>query len=299
MNSHTQIKALTPVLSKNDASSPAIFITDGGVVIKSATVFNERKFLSDTPVDLPTGGLIAGSDYVILVGEKLAVVLAHSLDDINDPLIIGGFHLAPGGNATARKGGDDTPTINPYSLWDRNFRPACADPRGMALVEKPGGRFWCDIYLLGVNHLSDGTSRLGVQIADGDTPPMENERAFDRLDYETAKKVMAFHGKQLLGFEDFAAVAYGVTERTAIGSDPDVTKLDAARTSKFGIMQATGNMWVWGHDGDPDEPRASLFGGSWWGGGNAGSRYAGVGYWADVSDEDIGARGRSDHLQLG
>ncbi len=42
------------------------------------------------------------------------------------------------------------------------------------------------------------------------------------------------------------------------------------------------------------QPRASIFGGSWWSDDNAGSRYANVDNWADNSNENIGARGRSD-----
>ena len=46
------------------------------------------------------------------------------------------------------------------------------------------------------------------------------------------------------------------------------------------------------------QPRASIFGGSWMNGQNAGSRYANVAYnWPDNSNDNIGARGRSDHLQ--
>jgi len=42
-------------------------------------------------------------------------------------------------------------------------------------------------------------------------------------------------------------------------------------------------------------PRASVFGGSWMNDGNAGSRYANVAYnWPDNSNDDLGARGRSD-----
>ena len=47
------------------------------------------------------------------------------------------------------------------------------------------------------------------------------------------------------------------------------------------------------------QPRASIFGGSWINGSDAGSRCAGVGSWPVHSDGDLGARGRSDHLQPG
>jgi hypothetical protein len=45
-------------------------------------------------------------------------------------------------------------------------------------------------------------------------------------------------------------------------------------------------------------PRASIFGGSWIYG-FAGSRCASVDCWPDGSAGNLGARGRSDHLQLG
>lgn len=39
----------------------------------------------------------------------------------------------------------------------------------------------------------------------------------------------------------------------------------------------------------------SIFGGSWINGDNAGSRYANLDNWPDNSNDDISARGRSDH----
>lgn len=42
------------------------------------------------------------------------------------------------------------------------------------------------------------------------------------------------------------------------------------------------------------QPRASIFGGSWINGDNAGSRYANVDNWPENSNDNLGARGRSD-----
>lgn len=42
------------------------------------------------------------------------------------------------------------------------------------------------------------------------------------------------------------------------------------------------------------QPRCAILGGSWWNGDNAGSRYANVDNWPENSNENIGARGRSD-----
>jgi hypothetical protein len=169
----------------------------------------------------------------------------------------------------------------------------------MALVDMPdGGHVWVDIYKLGVDHIDQGTSRFGVTIADGNDLPQKTDgkNHYRALDYKTAVEIYAHHGKQLLSHDEFRAAAFGVTEKTAAGRDPKTTGLDAARTSQRGIMQATGNLWDWGHDGDPDDPRPSIFGGSWWHGGYAGSRYADLGAWAGNSLEDLSARGRSDHL---
>jgi hypothetical protein len=68
--------------------------------------------------------------------------------------------------------------------------------------------------------------------------------------------------------------------------------------SKWGIFDATGTMWQWGTDGDPDNPRPSVFGGSWLSGGSAGSRCAHLACWPGDSSGSIGARGASDHLNL-
>ena len=314
MNTQTQPKPANnaALLVKADPNSPALIVLGpDSIAIKAGTIFAGMKFEQDTPLPQPEGGLVAGADYGVVVtvtGSPGIVQLKLPPSDIH----FAGFHYAPGGNAAGRSGGDGKPAINPFSLWDLNFRPTCPDPRGMALVKRSRGHvagglvaaeifdlFWCDIYLLANNHLDLGTSAFGATIADGeDTPQKPGHGKFVKLDYDTALTVMKHHGKGLLSVEEFFAAAYGVTEKSSADEDPEVTKLDAPRTSKFGLMQATGSMWVWGHDGDPDVPRASLFGGSWISGGRAGSRCASLGHWPDYSDDAVGARGRSDHLQL-
>ena len=285
-----------PRLIKPDPSSAALRVTGrDSLVVKAGVRFAGHLFAEDMPVDF--GLLIPGADYAVTLDAGVPVARQASAVPEGETLL-GGFHYAPGGNAPARDGGDAIPAINPFSPWDINFRPACPDPRGMALVTAPSGDFWCDIYLTGANHLADGTTRFGVTIADGtDLPRDARGRKVKRFDYEIACAIMAAHGKGLLSIEEFFAAAYGVTERSAAATDPKVTGLDAERTSKFGLMQATGNLWIWGHDGDPDTPRASLFGGSWVDGGDAGSRTALVDYWPGDSLGSVGARGRSDPLK--
>jgi hypothetical protein len=287
---------VAPVFIATGRDSIAIRAGAAFNVAGTSLVFDEQREL------LVVGDLVPGQDYVVALGDGDAPYIGPWLD--NDEPVLGGFHYAPGGNATARQGGDDVPAINPCSIWDIGFRPTCADPRGMAYVAGVPGSFgvapfWVDIYLCAARHLERGTSVFGAIIADGSDPPQQADGTrFAKLDYPTAQAVMAQHGKGLLSLNEFAASAYGVTEKTNARNDPKVTGLDAPRSSGCGVMQATGNLYVWGHDGDPDEPRASIFGGDRDSGDWAGSRYAHVDHWPDYSSGWIGARGRSDHLQL-
>lgn len=302
MKTSTALKTadLTVVLTKADASLPAFIVTGpASLAVRAGTTIEfggqTYSFAEQTDIALPDA-LETGGDYVVLLTSNGTLRAAHvdDADEQDDMTYIGGFHNAPGGNATGRSGGDSSPAINPFTCWDRNFHAACADQRGMTLVD---GRFWVDIYLLNDNPILEGSSRFGLTIADDDSRPRKADgKSYPNLNFATASEILASLGKGLLSIEERFAAAFGVTEKTAAGTDPKVTGLDAARTSKWGLMQAAGNMWEWGHDGDPDEPRACLFGGSWWSGDAAGSRQASVATWPDYSSNPFGARGRSDHL---
>lgn len=250
----------------------------------------DLSFATDTAIALP-GDMRPGMDYALCLKEDgtLDVLLADAVNPLERGAFAG-FHYALGSNASARAGGDSISQINPHSFWDVGFRPTCQDPRGMVLVTLPGNRcVWVDIYLLNASHADLGTSRSFETIADG--------ASLDVLDYAAAAKIVAEHGKRLMTYEEFYVAAYGVKERSSASRDPKKTGLDAERTSRFGLMQATGNMWVWGTDGDPDEQRPSFFGGSWLSGSFAGSRGANLDYWPEYSSGLIGVRAASDHLQ--
>ena len=282
---------------------------------------------ADTAITMPS--LTAGTDYAIWC--KTNGALEASSNHVTPPAAnarrIGGFHYAPGGNASAQDGGDTTPQINAYSFWDLKWRFAGPDPRGMALV---AGAFWADIYLLNTDPDTNGTSKYNVTIADGSSPPKiptafggNGSTTYGTLTWFEAQEVLAAYGKRCPTQAEFMALAYGVTEKTASGSDPGSTGLDQARTSRWGIMQATGNLWIWGRElsgsgnsnaagwaafntenrGDFYYPAdfkltAARLGGSWDRGEYAGSRCA---TWAgapSTSDYGIGVRGVGDHLQL-
>ncbi|KAB2781241.1 phage major tropism determinant [Brucella anthropi] len=276
-------KADQPIIQLED---PATVSIRGGtsITIDGSTVQFER----DTAI--ASDPLIAGKDYAIGINAMGDLYVMVADENPLNGKTFAGFHFAPSGNATDKSGGDGVAAINPYSLWDVGFRPSCPDPRGMAIVETGAGKlFWADIYMLGVDHMKNGTSKHGVMIADGRDLPVRigGEGTYDRCDFATVSEIYGHHGKHLLGAEEFFAAAYGVKERASRDDEPTLTgslEDNAARfISRWGMFDITGTMWQWGTDGHPDDPRPSIFGGSWIGGRRAGSRYAHLANWAEGS----------------
>ncbi len=269
------------------------------------------KFAAGTLITLPKT-LTPGTDYAVCAtAEGLLLADADfstpAGKKTNEVTKIGGFHFAPGGCAQDREGGNTTPAINPFSFWDLCWRPACPDPRSMALVD---GRFWVDIYLCGI----DGATRHGATIADGRNhakmPAMfggDGSAEYNGLNCFQAAQLACAAGKQLLTREEFQLAAFGVLEKSSADMRHEITQLDAPRTSKWGLMQATGCRYIWGVI-DPlqtfnkfkskEHIGTNLFGGYWGNGGHAGSRCS---YWDNApwdSYYTFGARFRSDHLVL-
>ncbi len=274
-----------------------------------------------TAVTMP-GTATAGTDYAIWLRPTgtLEATANFSTPPVANARRLGGFHYAPGGNAAGQAGGDTTPQINAFSLWDLKFRPACPDPRGMTLV---ADAFWSDIYLLGVDHLVNGTSRFNVTIADGASPPRvptkfggNGSAVYSSLNLWEAAEVMAHHGKRLPHYQEFSALAYGTTEATQAGTDPGSTILRNAFTSRWGVMLAAGNMWIWGDEFGGGAAAATwtantlgrgstyqmenavIFGGHWVDGAACGSRCSIWNNSPALSSYNIGARGVCDHLVL-
>jgi hypothetical protein len=217
-------------------------------------------------------------------------------------------------------GGDTTPAINPYSFWDLKFRPSCTDPRGMTLV---ANNFWADIYILNTDSDANGTSKFGATIADGSSPPKRplafggnGTVAYATLNWWEANEVLAAFGKRSASYQEYSALAFGTTEANSIGADQITTKLNAAHTSKWGVIQATGVMYIWGKDfgggalgaawvantggrGSTYQlPNAAIFGGLWNDGALAGSRFS---FWntsPTYSNGVVSARGVCDLLLL-
>nr|WP_319566288.1 hypothetical protein [uncultured Rhodoferax sp.] len=217
-------------------------------------------------------------------------------------------------------GGDSTPQINTYSFWDIKFRPNCSDPRGMALV---ANTFWADVYLTGVDHYTNGTSKYNSTIADGSSPPKvpsalggDGATAYTSLTWWEACEVAISAGKRLPTYSEFSALAFGATEAASVGIDPVSTIWQPTTVSKWGCNQVAGVMWQWGYEfgggaassayiantngrGSTYQMEdAVVFGGPWTLAANPGSRASSWGNSATNSNLLIGQRCVCNHIVL-
>ena len=310
---------------KTDPTIVAWTKTGNGTATTSSILYIEvngsiKTIASGTSITMPT--LTAGTDYAIWAKTDgtLEATSNHTSPPTANARKVGGFHYAAGGNATGTSGGNTTAQINEYSFWDLKFRPACSDPRGMTLV---ADGFWVDIYLANTDCDTNGTSKYNVTMADGSSPPKvptkfggNGSTTYGSLTWFESCELASAYGKRLLTQREFMAMAYGTTEASSIGSDQGSTILNAAYTSKWGVMQSTGVLWVWGDDrGGPfagaswnantegrgseyNAPNAVLLGGGWGAGSVSGSRCSSWNASASASDSTFGVRCACDHLLL-
>lgn len=310
---------------KSDPSIVAFSKTGNGTAVTASILYIEinsvtKTIASGTSITMPT--LTSGTDYAIWAKPDgtLEATSNHTSPPVANSRKIGGFHYAPGGHSGSPGGGNTTPQINQYSFWDLKFRPACPDPRGMALV---ADGFWADIYLTGVDHLTNGTSKYNVTMADGSSPPKiptkfggNGTTAYSSMNWWESMEVLRHHGKRGATYSEFAALAYGTTEASSIGTDQNSTVWNAAYVSKWGINQASGVLWVWGDEfgggaaaagwtantggrgSTYQMENAVVFGGYWSDGALCGSRCSNWSASATISDVSIGVRGVCDHLLL-
>lgn len=276
---------------------------------------------SGTSISMPS--LSAGTDYAIWVAPDgtLEADASFNVAPTTGGRRVGGFHYAPGGNASFSLNAGDggtTPQINEYSFYDLKWRPSVADPRGLTLVGD--GAFWCGIYHLAADHLSGAPHRFGVNPARGGSNPdlVDGSGKYPDAQPMNLFESLWYHGFRTPRVEDFQLLAFGTNEATSRGSDPGTTGLpggstDAQFTSHWGVIQSTGVIALWSNDSilstadealpDPargDRFRVSRFaflGGAWFGGSTSGSRYV-VTDAAARSDAALGARGVCDHLIL-
>lgn len=312
------------LFKKADPSIVAFTKTGAGTATTSSTLYIEvngsiKTIASGTSIIMPT--LSAGTDYAIWAKTDgtLEATSNHTSPPTANARKVGGFHYAPGGNAAAQAGGNTTPQINEYSFWDLKFRPACPDPRGMTLI---GGGYWVDIYLTGVDAITNGSSKYNVTMADGSSPPKiptmfggNGSTTYGNYTWFEAMELATAFGKRCPTQQEFMSAMYGTTEASSIGTDQGSTILNAAYTSKWGVIQSTGVLWVWGiarggpyagaswnantegRGSEYNAPNAAIFGGYWYYTSVSGSRCSLWNNAASDSGGSVGSRFVADHFQ--
>ena len=343
-------------LSKADTFSPCIIKTGSGAVsVKAGTTVATGAavvaFDVDTAVTMP-GTLNAGENYGVWVKPDGTAVATEAPTDVGaynwgaapvvDAVLIGGFHYsltAPGTTPATgsfsttgftNQGGnypwtqnqiDKIAGVNEYSIWDLLFRPKTFGLKGFAF--DPETRLWVAAYYCGTDHINDGPSRAGTNVASGTVLPKiplayggDGVTNYGRLSWYEANEIAQSHGCRLLDYQEFASAALGVTEGQSPGgasSTIPLTLRQPGYTSRLGLEQASGHQYTWGANAHgtggsswvagPNRgnsygtPYAALFGSVRTYGSNSGSRAANWSNPAWSSDWAIGLRAACDHLQ--
>ena len=294
-----------------------LFIEVGGSVLEID---------SGTSITMPT--LTVGTDYAIWVNPNgtLQAATSFTTPPVAGGRRVGGFHYAPGGNATisatgdwtTHTGGNTTPQINEYSFYDLKWKPSAPDPRGLTLVNDS---FWTGMYLMSANTTIAPLHKYNVNPArDGNPPqkPYGNGTTYGNGRPMNVFECLAYYGFRAPNHNEFQLLALGVNEQRSIGgSGPGNTGIVTDRgknqqTSAWGVFDATGVLQVWGRDSLPDNvqdnnvtegrsdnlwriSRFAYFGGRWNSGAISGSRSA----FADAASNSstfFGGRGCCDHI---
>jgi len=274
-------------LIKSDKTSVVFNKTSATTIdIKANTSIYVKGQLINFPINTAVimPALTAGTDYAIFACQDGTVRADASFSfpagyTAANSALIGGFHyglvsptetVAGGSFATSGNGMIWTQTdvnmirgINAFSLWDLKFRPKC-DPRGMALI---AGSFWMDIYLCNTDHMVNGTSKAGSNIASGTIfakRPTEfggnGTSTYSDGTWYSFNEVVRSHKKRFPKHSEFIAAAFGVTENQSLGGasvTPPTTLRQPGYTSKYGLEQVTGHIWVWGEDSSYRQDGAS------------------------------------------
>jgi hypothetical protein len=288
--------------------SPPVSFYDMGyitVLTKSGTTFVAG---TDALAGGSSGNVATTTNYYTSAGE------------VKPTLSMGSTDTAVASTAfTYWGGGDTTPAINPYSLWDTNFRPDCPDPRGKTLV---ANKFWSDIYLTALDAITVGSSKYNVSYADGASPPKmpiefggTGSSVYASYNWWQANELATAFGMRLPTGQEFSALAFGTTEASSVVSEQNSTKLNSAYTSKWGVIQASGVMYTRGSDragpyaaaayhangrgSEFNEPSTGIFGGAWYGGALSGSRCSYWLYAPSDSGYEVGSRFVCSHYRVG
>lgn len=253
------IQKADPTTAAFYKSGSSVYVTAGDTIIAGGVTCS---YPSAVAVSLPT--LVAGTDYQIVIDDGCdldARTYAASL--ATGEYRVGGFHFLPGSYPSDHNlGGNTTPTILEYSIWDVAFRPTCS-PLGMSKIGHAPE--WLDIYFLGNSSNADGVSRNNDTILTGTNPP---ERADDfggygtskyaKLNWWSANEFVAQWGKHLPSYSLMTRAAFGAQEGKGRGNHPVTTGFattngaimwsDQRFTGKFGQIQVIASIWLWTSD---------------------------------------------------
>jgi hypothetical protein len=341
---------LSPLI-KADYRSPCFIKTGGSTLsIKAGTVVNLgtaiKHFATNTDISMPT--LTPGEDYSVWVtpaGTAQCVADPYSnkaVAPVAGAIKIGGFHFsltaynttpAAGSFATTgftTQGGNYIWTqdainriagINEFSLWDLQWR-AKGEQRGMTLDYET--KVWHGIYFCGTEHITNGISRYNTNIASGTVLPKipvayggTGATSYARLSQYECEEIAASFGHRLVETDEFRSAMFGVTEAQSLGGSAvtvPATLRQPGYTSRIGVEQATGHIWVfckgttgagasaWVASGNRGDSYGSAYtpmvGGNRDSAAYSGSRCSNWSYVASYSYWFIGLRAACDHLEL-
>ncbi len=268
-----KLESGSPAFTKTAAST--ISIKAGTKIMVAGVAVN---IAADTAVVMPA--LTAGTDYAIYACTDGTVRADASFTaptgyTTETSRLIGGFHyglVAPGttvaGGSFATTGNgmiwaqadvDLIAGINVFSLWDLKWRAASSDSllraqKGFSFVNG----LWVANYLCSTDHIANGLSKAGTNIASGTVLPKkplafggDGTVTYPNMDWWTANEIVRAYGAKLMRESLFVDAAFGVTENQSIDATAatyPTTQRNAGYTSKYGLEQASGHHWTWGED---------------------------------------------------
>lgn len=306
----SKISMISAGLLKLDNQSTCIIKTGPSTVsIKAGTLVVNKDWVmeavTDAEVAMPAT-LNAGENYGVWALPDGSLVSTEAPTDAGPynwgsapaigAVLIGGFHYSLTAPATtpasglfsttgfANTGGnyiwtqeriDRIAGINEFSIWDLTFRPKKLGLKGFAFDAET--QIWAGIYFCGANHIEDGPSKAGTNVASGTVLPKipfayggDGLTNYGACSWYTASEIAQSHGCRLFDYNEFSSAMFGVTEKQSLGGPASTIPLTLRQpgyTSRIGVEQATGHQYTWGGD------TSGAGGSSWVGGPNRGDSY--------------------------
>jgi hypothetical protein len=122
----------------------------------------------------------------------------------------------------------------------------------------PYVRAWAAIYWCPTNHITNGISAAGTDVASGSVLPRiplayggSGAANYANGNWWTFGEIAASFGLRHPTEREFVSAAYGVTENQSLGGASvtiPATARQAGYTSRIGMEQASGHIWTWGAD---------------------------------------------------